>query len=73
MNHYLNGILLIGFGAVLALTNAYLFFQDYKWQLVHSAKVKGHYLLPNFVVLFLSVLTIVGGIIYLFIVNNQLV
>ena len=72
MDHYLNGILLIIFGSVLVLINMCLFFQDHKWKLLQPSKGKAYYLLPNVVVLFLSIVTIVGGVIYLFIVNNQL-
>lgn len=72
MDHYLNGIVLIIFGAVLVFINMYLFFKDYKWKFVRSSKGKVYSLLPNFIVLFLSIITIVWGIIYLYIVNNQL-
>lgn len=72
MNYYLNGIVLIFFGATLILINAYFFFQDYKWKFLKSSIRKAYYLLPNIVVLFLSIVTVVEGVIYLFIVNNQL-
>lgn len=72
MTQYLSGILFIVLGLISTLANIYLFLQDYKFKLSNSSNIKSRYLLPNACCLLLSILLIVGGVIYIFMVNNQL-
>ncbi|MBX8938822.1 hypothetical protein [Enterococcus gilvus] len=72
MDHYLKGIILAVFGSLLLLVNMYLVLRDYQWAHVHLKQKRMNYLSYNIAISFLSLVTIVGGIVYLFMVNTQL-
>ncbi|EME3519420.1 hypothetical protein Q9910_002342 [Enterococcus faecium] len=68
---YTPAICLLVTGVILLIFNSYLFFRDYKEQLSYpSQKKKNLYL--NGVVLLETMGVIVLGVVYLFMINNQL-
>ncbi|EGO2801368.1 MULTISPECIES: hypothetical protein [Enterococcus] len=68
---YTPAICLLVTGMILLILNSYLFFRDYKEQLSYPPQKKKNLYL-NGVVLLETMGVIVLGVVYLFMINNQL-
>lgn len=67
---FLFPIICIVIGFILLLGSIFMFLMDYKYVLIHN--VRRNYLIFNVSSLILSILLLIFGVIYFFVIKNQL-